>query len=331
MPDRRQLLLTLLASPLVAGCVATRNSILPLPRGPDALTPRGEVRIVGYNDMDEMLPQIAAAFARDHPEIRFHFELEGTRTAPPALVAGRSAFAPMGADMEEADIERIRARYGRPPVRIEIAHASLKFNALSSPTAIMVHRDNPLRSIDMAAVRDSFAPLADARALTRWGQLGLAGVWRDRPIHIFGLSAQTAIGALMLRRLGARAFAPGFGAYPQSREVAAAVAGDPLALGFANLSHVAGAVRALAVAGTDGVPVAGDEAGIRSGRYPFDRHLLIYARREADGRVEALAAAFLAFALSDAGQRIIAGGTRGYLPLNRRERARQRAILGAIG
>lgn len=285
------------------------------------------MQVVGYNDMDEMLHALAQGLSHRCPAARFAFDLRGTRTAPPALIDGTSKFAPMGADMEDAQLARYRATRGHEPARFAIAHASLSPAALSSPTGILVHKDNPLRAISMAQLRSAFAKLPPGQRITRWGQLGLGGAWRDRPIHIVGLDAQTAIGALTLRRLGTQEYADGFSGKAQSRDVAEVVARDPLALAIANLNHAGPRAPALGLLRPDGKLVVGDHAGIRSGRYPFDRHLLIYARRTPAGTIEPEAAAFLAFALSNEGQRIIGAGSRGYIPLNETERLAQRELL----
>ena len=113
---------------------------------------------------------------------------------------------------------------------------------------------------------------------------------------------------------------PDYRGLPQSREVAAAVVADPLALGLANLSHARAGIRPLLLVTSDGRRSAPIEAEVRSGRYPLDRHLLIYARRGRDGRIERPARDILAFILSDAGQRIVAAGTKGYLALSVAER-----------
>lgn len=299
-----------------------------VPRDAPYLTPDGRVRVVGYNDMDQMLPALGERFSRDHPGIRFDFVLKGTRTAPAALIDGTSAFAPMGAEFEPADLAAWHRARGGEPLAIPVAHDSLHPSALSSPTGILVHASNPMQRITLASLRRVVAPMAGNRPAVMWRDLGVRGPLADKPIHVVGLAADTAIGALTLRRMGAAEYRAGFEAKRQSRDVAAAVANDPAAIGIANLNHVKAGLRALDVAGRDGRFVPGDERGIRSGRYPLDRMLLIYVRRERDGRVEPLARAFLDLALSPAGQAIIAGGSRKYLPLNAREIAVARRSAG---
>lgn len=297
---------------------------------PDArfLTSEGRVRVVGYNDMDQMLPALGERFARDHPGIAFDFVLKGTRTAPAALIDGTSAFAPMGAEFEPADLAKWQQVHGGEPLAIPVAHDSLDPSALSSPTGILVHASNPLRRMSLATLRRIAAPKPGDRPITLWRDLGIRGTLADRPVRVVGLASDTAIGALTLRRIGADAYVGRMEAKRQSRDVAAAVAADPAAIGIANLNHAGTPLRALVLAGADGQFVPGDERGIRSGRYPLDRVLFIYVRRGVDGRVEPLARAFLDLVLSSEGQAIVARGSRKYLPLNDREIAAARALAG---
>ncbi|MES2291396.1 MAG: substrate-binding domain-containing protein [Pseudomonadota bacterium] len=299
-----------------------------VPRDAPYLTADGRVRVVGYNDMDQMLPALGERFSRDHPGVRFDFVLKGTRTAPAALTNGTSAFAPMGAEFEPADLAAWRRVHSGEPLAVPIAHDSLHPSALSSPTGILVHASNPMRRMTMASLRRVVAPLAGERPAMLWRDLGVHGALADKPIRIVGLAADTAIGALTLRRIGAADYRAGFEAKRQSRDVAAVVAVDPTAIGIANLNHVTAGLRALAIAGKDGRFVPGDERGIRSGHYPLDRTLLIYVRRDGNGRVEPLARAFLDLALSPAGQAIIASGSRKYLPLSHQEIAAARVAAG---
>ena len=291
-------------------------------------TPEGRIRVVGYNDMAEMLQALGALFERRHPGIAFDWRLEGTRTAPGPLIDGTSAFAPMGAEFEPEHLAAWRRAHDADPLAVPVAHDSLTPGALSSPTGIFVHASSPLRRISMDALRRAFAPLPGETRIRRWRELGVTGPAGDRPIRPVGLAADTAIGALMLRRLQADAYVPDFDARRQSRDVAAAVADAADALGIANLNHAGPRIRALAVVDRSGRETAGDVDGIRSGRYPFDRHLLIYVRRDAQARVEPLAHAFLCLALSAEGQQAIERGERGYLALNAGEIEAARRSIG---
>ena len=318
----------LMGSP--ANCpAAPPASALAIPADAPFLDSDGRARVIGYNDMDEMLAALSARFSALNPAFRFALDLRSTRSAPPALTAGVSAFAPMGAEFTAEEAARFQARWGHEPLPIRVAHASLRPGALTSPLGVLVHRSNPLRRIRLAEVRRIFVEATGSEPVKTWGEIGMAGSWKRRTINRVGLAETTALGRYLLGGpLSGARFVRDYRRLPQSREVAAAVAADPSAIGLANLSHAGVGTRALVLVDDSGKAAAPTERAVRQGIYPFDRHLLIYVRRDAQGRVEPLARAFLGFVLSCEGQRIVDSGTRGYLRLNAKEIAAERRKLG---
>lgn len=279
------------------------------PRAASYVTPAGTIAIVGYNDMQEMLEALNTRFATAHAGFAFSLMLKGTRTAPPALASGASAFAPMGAEFAPAELAAYRQTTGGEPLSFRVAHCSLHAKALSGPLAIIVHRDNPLESLTLAQVAQVFG----GRVQT-WQELGLAGPWAEGELHPCGLAPATALGIFMrARTLGENAFAGNLKGYAQSADVVEAVAKDPRAIGFTAALRVTAGVKILALATTEhATPVAPTEEAIRAGLYPLDRYLLIYVRQPIDPFVRE----YLRFVLSREGQQTIASGTLGYLPLN---------------
>jgi phosphate transport system substrate-binding protein len=294
-----------------------------VPAGAGYLTPDGAIAIVGYNDMAGILRRMDAAFARSHPGFRFALDLKGTRTAPPALAAGRSALAPMGAEFLPGQLAAYVRIAGAPPLGFRVAHAALNPRAKSGPIGIFVARGNPLDRLTTAQVARIFAAGADA--ITVWGQLGLGGEWAARPIHPYGLPATAALGDFMSRRhFAGRPFVAGFKALPESADVVARIGRDPLGLGFAALNRGTPEVRALAIAPEPGGRYSqASAADLQAGRYPYDRFLYLYARQPLDPFVKE----YLRLVLSREGQAIIASAPPGYLPLSAADAARERARL----
>jgi len=280
----------------------------------------GAIAVVGYNDMREIMQALAARFSAAHPGIRFALDLRGTRFAPEALARGESAFAPMGALLTPPQLEGYRDKAGHDPIAFRVAHASLDSRALSGPLAIFVHRDNPLDGITLEQVAHVYAG-----ETTRWGELGLEGEWSAREIHAVGLNPGTALASEMRRKaLGERDFGARMAGFPQSADVVRRVSGDPQAIGFAAAMRVSPSVRAVAIAAHAGeAPIAPTESNIVAGRYPLDRHLLIYASRP----LSPLAREFLRLVLSREGQDAIAASPQGYLPLSALDAAIERAKL----
>lgn len=290
----------------------------------DYTTPDGRFRVVGYNDMDEMLRAATTRIAASGSPLRYDLELKSTRSAPAALIAGSSLLAPMGAEMDPAERAAFRSVWNSDAVEFRIAHDSLVPGTLSSPSAILVARTNPLRRISLAEIRRLFTGGGQGR----WGDLGLHGVWTQRRVRTVSLGADTAIGKFVLAGpLRATAFADAVETKHQSRDVAAEIAGDPAAIGLANANFAGPGIRALAIVDDAGSVIAPTPAGIRSGRYPFDRFLLIYARLETGGHLAPAARALLGALLSPEGQRAIGKESRGYLPLNPQELASERRKL----
>lgn len=278
-----------------------------VPPGARYVRADGAVAVVGYNDMEEMLDTLGLRFSALHPGVRFALNLKGTRTAPPALARGESAFAPMGAEFSPGQLADYVAATGHEPLMFRIAHCSLDPAALSGPLAIIVHEDNPLAALTMAEVADIFSGRA------------------TRGLNLCGLAPDTALGLFLRQRvLAGGDFAPGFVGSRQSRDVVQAVAADPQAIGFTAAMRAMPGVKVLALAPAPGLPpVVLTEENLRAGVYPLDRFLLIYARQPLDPLVRE----YLRFVLSPEGQGVIARGSLGYLPLNDAELAVERAKL----
>jgi phosphate transport system substrate-binding protein len=285
--------------------------------------------IVGYNDMREMLEALDALFERTHAGVRFALTLKGTRTAPAALAAGRSLIAPMGADFSPQELAAYRREVGAEPVAFRIAHDSLDPRARSSPLAIIVPVANRLPKLSLAQLARIFA--AGGGGL-KWRQVGLTGRLAGDPIHRYGLAAATALGRFMSQHaLAGRPVSTRVIGLRESADVVRAVASDPLGIGFAAMNRATPAVRVVPLARAEGErPSRGTHADLIADKYPLDRHLLLYVRLPPGGGLDPLAREYLRLALSPAGQRTIASGHLGYLPLSAADAAAERARLDSL-
>ena len=291
-----------------------------VPAGAPYVAADGAVAIIGYNDMQGMISALNALYAEAHPGTRFVLALHGTRTGPPALAAGTTAFAPMGAEFSDAELDAYRKVVGAEPLMIRVAHDSLDPRALSAPLALFVHRDNPLAAMPLDDAARAFTMRTGGDAIVRWGQVGLAGEWADRPLHLCGLGPQYALGARMQRHFGGAPFVSGLKGFPQSAAAVECVAGDPLALGFAAINRAVPQVKALALAPHAGMtPVHATPATLVARRYPLDRHLYIAVRKLPGQPLDPFVREYLRLVLSHEGQRAIGAGALGYLPLSAEE------------
>lgn len=284
------------------------------------VSPDGRVRIVGYNDMRALLEPLTARFTATHPGVRFELELPGTRFAPQALATETSALAPMGARFTRKQLELFRRYQPHDPACFPIAHASLNAKALSGPLAVFVNTGNPLHSLSMRQVQQLFS--GDLR---RWGQLGLGGAWRDKPIELYGLEQGTVLHEEFAADvMQGRELAAGLHGLPQSTEVVADIRSHDGAVGFAAAMRVVPGTRRLALTSrSGGEPIELTPDNVASGRYPLDRYLYLCAVQP----IPAVAREFILLALSREGQGAVAATPQRYIPLSAAQAAVQRQRL----
>lgn len=160
--------------------------------------------------------------------------------------------------------------------------------------AVIVHPDNPLRELRVAQVRQLFDG-----SVRNWSQVG----GRSGPVRVHARDDASGtfdtFKGLVLGRQSLRGDAM---RYESTRELAAAVAADPDAIGFVGIAGV-GQARALAIADA-GVAMLPEAFRIAVEDYPLSRRLYFY--RAADAAP--LAREFGEFVLSGPMQPLIERG-----------------------
>lgn len=286
------------------------------------VTPEGRIRVVGYNDMRDMLEPLAARFSETHPGVILELDLRGTRFAPAALASGASAFAPMGAVFTRDQLADYRRQQAQDPACFRVAHASLDPVALSGPLGVFVNEANPVESLALEQLRGIFAG-----TVRTWGDLGLSGPWRDRVITTYGLREGTALNHEFSELvMGGQAMTPAMTGLAQSTEAVARVAADPDGIAFAAAMRRTAGTRIVPLRSRPGDPaVLPTRPMLIEGRYPLDRFLYICAARP----IPVVAREFIRLVLSRDGQSVVAATPQQYIPLSAGDAAAELERLAA--
>jgi phosphate transport system substrate-binding protein len=175
------------------------------------------------------------------------------------LGAGTADIAITGRRAYRADLKALEEIWGYPPLELFIATGGYNLHTGNTPGVIVfVNQENPLTGVTLEQLDGVFGAqrtggfvgtkwtTAVARGpeknLRRWGQLGLAGEWADRPIELYGidatLSGWSAVMQLEAFRGGTkwnpaiREYVRGGWEVPADVQLVAGVAGDRAGIGF---------------------------------------------------------------------------------------------------
>lgn len=337
--------LILLAVLTLTGASAARALDLPPP-----YRPRGElagtVRIWGHGAYDSKRDFIGAlvraweqGFRQFEPHVRFENHLVGTAAAIGALYTGRGDLALMGREIWPPEIAAFEEVFGYAPTGIDVVTGSFDVRNRDYALVVFVHEGNPIRGLTLAQLRAIFAvpANADAHVGRTWGDLGLTGPWRSRPIHLYGLPIsrgfarffeQRVFGDADLWRPSLREFADckgsKGGATDGGQRMLDAMAGDPDSIGYAGLLYHNAAVRPVALAESAGAPyVQPTPATVMDHSYPLTRMVTMFLNRPPGKAVDPKLREFLRYVLSRQGQQAVTQYGRGYLPILAPAAARQ--------
>jgi phosphate transport system substrate-binding protein len=296
----------------------------------------GRVRLAGTPGMAPVVAAWKRAFEAAHGAIKVDVALAGSDVAMANLYAATCDIALIGREATKPEIQAFEWIYRFRPKGVAVLSGSVATPGRSPALAAMVHPSNPAKALSVEQLRAAFG---DSQPHARtWGDLGLDGGWRDRPINLYVPEAETGTGRFFRAAvLGGsnrmawqrmREFAVPPRPAKAEAEVAIAMrralARDPagLAVGIAGKE-----VKTLALIGGDGAALVPDAASVGAGTYPLGRTVKAYHAVPIKGGVHAETLAFLRFILTPEAQAIAAKASD-YLALSAGAAQEARAALG---
>ncbi len=323
---------------LAAICIVTTQS--PAQSGSPYHTSQsvsGTIRIWGDAQMAAVTKNWADGFRKLHPEVRFEIKLMGTAAAMPAIYTNRGDLALLGRESNSTDDNGFLHVLYYQPLRFELMTGSLDVPGKSYALAIFVHRDNPLSKLTIAQL-DAIFGCEHRHGLDNirtWGQLGLTGEWKDKPINLYSYDASTGTGLFFLHAVLAdsrkmnwenlKEFkdikSPDGSTNESGKQIIDALQKDRFGLAVSSVRYANPEVRAVALAAKEGGPYyLATKENLITRKYPLTRITYAFVNQPPGKPFDPKVEEFLRFVFSREGQADILKDD-GFLPLS------QEAIL----
>lgn len=281
----------------------------------------GNLSSIGSDSLANLMTLWAEAYKQNYPNVNIQIQAAGSSTAPPALTEGTANLGPMSRPMKDNELQAFEEKYGYKPTAVPVAIDAL---------AVFVHKDNPIKSLDIAQVDAIFSSTrlcGGAKDITRWGELGLTGDWANKPIQLFGRnSVSGTYGYFKEEGLCKGDFKPGVNEQPGSASVVQSISSTVNAIGYSGIGYKTASVRAVPLSKKGGEAFEASEANALAGKFPLARFFYIYVNKAPNAALSPLDAEFLKLILSKQGQEVVVKD--GYIPLPARVIDKTRAELG---
>ena len=269
----------------------------------------GTIKSVGSDTMLNLVTYWGEGFQNRYPNIQPEIEGKGSGTAIPALTAGTANFGPMSRAAKAKELDEFEAKFGYKPTALKTGIDML---------AVYVHKDNPIKGLSFQQLDAIFSKNrkgGNSEDIKTWGQLGLTGVWANKPISLYGRnSASGTYGYFKEHALYGGDYKDSVIEQPGSSAVVQGVAKDKWGIGYSGIGYLTADVRAVPLAaeeGDDFVPAEPENAF--SGEYPLSRYLYVYVNYKPGSELDPLRREFIKYIFSQEGQRDVVKD--GYLPV----------------
>lgn len=270
----------------------------------------GNAGSIGSDTMNNLMTLWLEGFKKYYPLVNIQIEGKGSSTAPPALIAGTAQFGPMSRMMKNEEIDKFEAKYGFKPTTIRTSMDAL---------AVFTNKDNPIKCLSLEQV-DAIFSKARKRGykenITTWGQLGLKGTWKNKPISIYGRnSASGTYGFFKEHVLKKGDYKNIVKEQPGSASVVQGITNDMYGIGYSGIGYITSGVNAINLSKKlNGTCEDGKYENVVTGKYPLSRFLYLNIVKNPSRKLDPLVKEFLKYVLSNEGQQIVIKD--GYLPLS---------------
>jgi phosphate transport system substrate-binding protein len=296
----------------------------------------GTIRVWGHGSfrrdfMGRLMKYWEEGFRKYQPQIQIENRMYGTASAIGALYTGAGDLAILGEEIRPAAAAAFERVLHYPPEGVEIATGSLDVRNFDYAHVFFVHEDNPISKLTLTQLDGIFGDehRRGPRNIRTWGELGLAGEWKDKPIHPYGWRLDDDFALYLQEALlmgshkwncDLRAFAhitnPDGTVYDHGKRILDALARDPLGIAVSNLRYMSPRVKPLALAARDGEPYyEATKENLVERKYPLTRIIPAFFNRAPGQPLDPKVKEFLRYLLSFEGQQDILRDAN-YLPLS---------------
>ncbi len=307
----------------------------------------GELVCAGGETMRELAQRWADGFRRYHPNARIRVEDE-TLSADgfTALLEGRADCVTYVREPFRAELAAFEARFGFPPLLLNVAGGSYATRSGTHALAIYVNAGNPLSRLTLQQLDATFSSTLRRGAqgpVATWSDLGVRGARAARRVHVYGmlrlratgnppgimnfLQQRVLLGGEFRNDLLEQSDRPGESAL---EAIVNRVAADPDGIGVSGFAFAKPGVKSLAIAESAGSPYfRGTRQEVALRHYPLSREMYLMVKRAPGEPIPPLLREFLRWTLSREGQQIVAADRMSFMPLRAAEARVARASVEA--
>jgi phosphate transport system substrate-binding protein len=282
------------------------------------------IHTCGSPQMGDLLRLYEEGFHQVQPNVGFVDDLKSTLTTVAGVYTGHADIGLLGREIWPNEVQAFRSAEGRPPIVIEVATGSFDVPKATFALMIFVPKENPIASLSIVQLETIFGETAGTKQIRTWGDLGLAGPWASRPVHLYGFGIdndKSQIFSQLVFRKGERwnkslhEFSNAANGTDAGQLIINAVATDPDAIGISNVHYATPSVKALALS-TDAhpEPIVPTRETVANTTYPLTRAVYMVLNNDAAHPLSDTVREFLRYVLSRQGQ-IAVEKEGNYLPL----------------
>jgi len=291
----------------------------------------GTIRSWGHGFLKVMMRYWEEDFRKFQPNVRFQDDLLSSAAAMAGLYSGRADLGVLAREITPPEAAAYEKVTGQKLLPVTVLTGSYGDPDKIMALGVFVNSNNPLARLSFEQLDAIFG--AERRRggpadIRTWGQLGLSGQWKKRPIHPYSgpayetpgfVFSQTVMGGSVLWNCQLKQFddVP----LPEGKHldgyqlVVDALAKDPggIALTGAGYRNPSAKLLALAVS-PDGPYIEPTEANVANRSYPLSRSVKFYINNGPKIPADPAVVEFLRYILSREGQeQALREG--GFLPL----------------
>jgi ABC-type phosphate transport system substrate-binding protein len=285
-----------------------------------SLLSKGYINSVGSDGMKSLMDQWMSDFISLQPNIRRgdRWEHLGTLNGYHALLNNQTDIAPMGRELWPEELNAFqKARPNTKIVEIKVAHGGYNTQQRTTTQGIFVNEKNPIQFINLDDLQKIWM---NPPQITNWGELGLEGDWKNKPINLYSPPLSTP-NARSLQ--GAILNWDSFNRNITSSSVSKTsekIAEDINAMGFGGFEDIGlnANIKSVPVAAfkiSNPVAASGDTVANRT--YPLNRYMYIRFATPNGSTINPAVKEFLKYILSKSAQEKIIYS--GYYPLTNKE------------